>query len=152
MKNLLVGLLLLLAGGAAANAQFRQSHFQVADFTSLECGIVGSTDRDPRVNVYKIGITITLDANDHHLEELYVAHYATDGSVYVRSDQYVDGHIWQNGTKHDWFWNGHFKRGLMEGEVWHTVDGRWLYSEKRFNGYGQLEYRMLSACHDLEGE
>jgi hypothetical protein len=145
----IVSLLFLLTASGAAHAQFRQTSFRVSDFTSLECGIVGSTDRDWRVQVYKIAVSITLDSNDHHLKELYVAHYATDGSVYVRSEQYPDGHIWQNGTKHDWFWNGHLNRGTMEGEVWHSVDGRWLYSEKRFNSYGQLEYRMLSACHDL---
>jgi hypothetical protein len=148
MRQLLLGLSLIASAIGTANAQFRAGDkFSVYDRTDLECVPVWQTEFDRRDPVYKIDVSITLDETDHHFKELYVAHHTVSGAVYVRSDQYDNSHIWQTPNKHEWFWNGHRGLGTMKGEVWHSTDGRWYYSEEHFDGYSRRDYAMRSLCH-----
>jgi hypothetical protein len=152
-KLVLASAAAVVAVATQAQAQFKALESQpLENWTSLECAVVGTTDRDMTDRVYKVEVNITLDDSNRHLKELYVAHTTLSGRLHVRSEQYTNGRIWQTPGKTDWFWTGNRGHGSMRGEVWRTSDRRWFYTEERLDGRGRVEYRMASQCHVMTGE
>ena len=151
MMNKLLILIMLIIFTAAASAQFRRKEpAALPQSPSVECAIIRATDHDRRDPIYKITVSITLD-DSGTLQEMLVQHTAASGATYVRSEQYSQANIWQTPGRNEWYWRGRRGQNTMLGELWHTVDDRWFYSET-LTANGRLDYQMLSLCHLIQGD
>jgi hypothetical protein len=150
MINKFLIFIMVLSFTAPASAQFRRSEpTPVPQSPSLECAIIRATEHDRRDPIYKITVSITLD-DSGTLQEMLVQHSAASGTTYVRSEQYTQANIWQTPGREEWYWRGRRGQNTMLGELWHTADGRWFYSET-LTVNGRLDYQMLSLCHLITG-
>jgi len=153
MRQLLLGLSLIASAIGTANAQFKAGEkFDVYNRTDLECVPIWESEIERSDPVYKIDVSITLDETDRHFKELYVAHTHLSGKFSIRSEQYTDARIWQTPNKHEWYWTGRRGHGSMKGEVWHSTDFHWYYTEEHFDGNGRRDFSMRSLCHSAGGE
>ena len=145
MKKLLI-CVALLSFTAPTSAQFkRKEPVALPQSPSVECAIVKATDSDRSDPIYKIAISITADENGA-FQEMWVEHTAVSGAKYVRSEQYTNADLWKTPGRAEWYWRGHRGPNTMVGELWHTEDDKWFYSEK-LSKNGRHDYEMLSLCH-----
>src|ERR1700730_3440830 len=131
--KLLVSLLIFLLALSDANAEFRATAPpEVGQGPyALECAILKCTDdqRKDRDPIYKISVLVSFDKN-HKLDTLSVIHTSVAGNTYDRSNQYGQASIWQTPGRMEYYWKGARNNTEMVGEVWHSAEGKWFYSER----------------------